>query len=75
MISLLGCFWIILEGNVVVYVKEENVRTFTIKEIYDPNTLNKTLYLIFSTNAPSFNELVALWQNNIGKTLEKVYVL
>ena len=60
MISLLGFVWIILECNVVVYVKEEDVGTFTIKEIYDPKTLNKTLYLILSMNTPSFDELVAL---------------
>ena len=74
-ISLLCFFWIILKCNVVVYVKGKDVGTFTIKEIYDPKTMNKTLYLILPTNTPSFNELVALWEKNMGNTMEKVYVL
>lgn len=40
----------------------------------DPRTLNKILYLRPAQNIYSFNELVALWEKKIGKTLEKVYV-
>ena len=60
--------------NAVVYVKEEDIGTFTIKAVDDPRTLNKTLYLRLPANTLSFNELVALWEKKIGKTLEKVYV-
>lgn len=40
----------------------------------DPRTLNKILYLRPPQNTYSFNELVALWEKKIGKTLEKIYV-
>ena len=55
-------------------MKEEDVGTFAIKAADDPRTLNKTLYLRLPANTLSFNELVALWEKKIGKTLEKVYV-
>eukprot|EP01018_Ginkgo_biloba_P008362 Gb_21755 [translate_table: standard] len=63
------------DGNTkAVFVKEEDIGTFTIKAVDDPRTLNKTLYLRLPANIFSFNELVALWEKKIGKTLEKVYV-
>nr|M1T9X3.1 RecName: Full=Phenylcoumaran benzylic ether reductase IRL1; AltName: Full=Isoflavone reductase-like 1; Short=GbIRL1; Short=IFR-like protein 1 [Ginkgo biloba]AGG40646.1 isoflavone reductase-like protein [Ginkgo biloba] len=63
------------DGNAkAVFVKEEDIGTFTIKSVDDPRTLNKTLYLRLPANTFSFNELVALWEKKIGKTLEKVYV-
>ena len=40
----------------------------------DPRTLNKTLAFRPPKNIYSFNELVALWEKKIGKTLEKTYV-
>lgn len=40
----------------------------------DPRTLNKTLLLRPPKNIYSFNELVALWEKKIGKSLEKIYV-
>ena len=63
------------DGNAkVVFVKEEDIGTFAIKAVDDPRTLNKTLYLRLSANTYSFNELVALWEKKINKTLEKVYI-
>ncbi|KAH9319820.1 hypothetical protein KI387_021589 [Taxus chinensis] len=63
------------DGNVkAVYIKEEDVGTFTIKAVDDPRTLNKVLYLRLPTNSISTNDLVALWESKIGKTLEKVYL-
>jgi len=63
------------DGNAkAVYVKEEDIGTYTIRAVDDPRTLNKTLYLRLPANTLSFNELVALWEQKIGKTLEKVYV-
>jgi len=41
----------------------------------DPRTLNKILYLRPPKNIYSFNDVVALWEKKIGKTLEKIYVL
>merc|ERR1712034_13293 len=45
-----------------------------IKAVDDPRTLNKILYIKPPKNIYSFNELVALWEKKIGKTLEKIYV-
>ena len=60
--------------NAAVYVKEEDIGTFTIKAVDDPRTLNKTLYLRLPANTLSFNELVGIWEKKIDKTLDKVYV-
>jgi len=63
------------DGNAkVVFVKEEDIGTFTIKAADDPRTLNKILYLRLPANTYSINELVALWEKKIGKTLEKTYI-
>jgi hypothetical protein len=40
----------------------------------DSRTLNKTVLIKPPKNIYSFNELVALWEKKIGKTLEKTYV-
>lgn len=45
-----------------------------IRAVDDPRTLNKSLYIKPPSNIYSFNELVALWEKKIGKTLEKEYV-
>jgi len=55
-------------------VKEEDIGTFTIKAVDDPRTLNKILYLRLPANTFSLNELVALWEKKIGKSLEKTYI-
>ncbi|KAH9319891.1 hypothetical protein KI387_021660, partial [Taxus chinensis] len=63
------------DGNSkAVYVKEEDVGTFTIKSVDDPRALNKILYMRLPANTLSSNELVALWEKKIGKTLEKKYL-
>ncbi|KAJ4700862.1 isoflavone reductase-like protein [Melia azedarach] len=63
------------DGNAkVVYNKEDDIATYTIKAVDDPRTLNKILYIRPPKNTYSFNELVALWEKKIGKTLEKTYV-
>jgi hypothetical protein len=53
---------------------EEDIATYTIRAVDDPRTLNKTVYLRPPKNIYSYNELVALWEKKIGKTLEKIYV-
>ena len=53
---------------------EEDVATYTTKAVDNPRTLNKAIYLRLPENTLSVNELVALWENKIGKTLEKLYV-
>ncbi|XP_058088450.1 phenylcoumaran benzylic ether reductase Pyrc5-like [Magnolia sinica] len=63
------------DGNPkAIFVKEEDIGTFTIKAVDDPRTLNKILYLRPAGNIYSFNELVSLWERKIGKTLERIYV-
>ena len=58
----------------IVFVDEEDVATYTIKAMDEPRTLNKDLYLWILENTWSMNKLVALLENKIGKTLEKLYV-
>lgn len=53
---------------------ERDIGTYTIKAVDDPRTLNKTLYIKPPKNIYSFNEVAALWEKKIGKTLEKIYV-
>ncbi|KAK4599797.1 hypothetical protein RGQ29_009726 [Quercus rubra] len=63
------------DGNTkAIFNKEEDIGTYTIKSVDDPRALNKVLYIRPPGNIYSFNELVALWEKKIGKTLEKVYV-
>ncbi|XP_059457191.1 phenylcoumaran benzylic ether reductase POP1-like [Corylus avellana] len=63
------------DGNPkAIFVKEEDIATYTIKAADDPRTLNKILYLRPPANILSFNEIVLLWEKKIGKTLEKIYV-
>ncbi|XP_058092062.1 phenylcoumaran benzylic ether reductase Betv6-like [Magnolia sinica] len=63
------------DGNPkAIFVKEDDIGTFTIKAVDDPRTLNKVLYLRPPANIYSFNDLVSLWEKKIGKTLERIYV-
>eukprot|EP00252_Welwitschia_mirabilis_P011859 TRINITY_DN2635_c0_g1_i2.p1 TRINITY_DN2635_c0_g1~~TRINITY_DN2635_c0_g1_i2.p1 ORF type:complete len:271 (+),score=38.40 TRINITY_DN2635_c0_g1_i2:209-1021(+) len=63
------------DGNVkVVYVKEEDIGTYTIKAVDDPRTLNRVLYLRPPANTLTYNDLVEMWEKKIGKTLEKTYL-
>lgn len=63
------------DGNVkAVFNEEHDIGTFTIKTVDDPRTLNKIVYIRPPKNIYSLNELVALWENKIGKTLEKEYM-
>lgn len=57
-----------------VFNHEGDIGTYTIKAVDDPRTLNKILYIRPPKNTYSFNEVVALWEKLIGKTLEKTYV-
>lgn len=58
----------------VIYNKEEDIGTYTIRAIDDPRTLNKILYIRPPANTYSTNELVSLWEKKIGRTLERTYV-
>ncbi|KAI3415100.1 uncharacterized protein J3R85_015404 [Psidium guajava] len=60
---------------IVVFVKEEDIATHTIKAVDDPRTLNKILYLRPPATVLSFSEIVSLWEKKIGTTLDKTYLL
>ncbi|OMO75175.1 NmrA-like protein [Corchorus olitorius] len=63
------------DGNPkAIFNYEGDIATYTIRAVDDPRTLNKTLYIMPPKNIYSLNELVALWEKLIGKTLEKTYV-
>ncbi|KAJ9537801.1 hypothetical protein OSB04_030534 [Centaurea solstitialis] len=63
------------DGNVKgVFMKERDVATFTISTVDDPRTLNKVMYLRPPGNVYSLNELVELWEQKIGKQLEKIHI-
>ena len=57
-----------------VFNYEGDIGSYTIRAFDDPRTLDKTLYTRPPKNTYSLNELVALWEKLIGKTLEKTYV-
>ncbi|XP_021762212.1 isoflavone reductase-like protein [Chenopodium quinoa] len=52
-----------------IYNMEEDIAMYTIKAIDDPRTLNKILHIRPPPNIYSFNELVSLWENKLGKKL------
>ncbi|KAJ0009799.1 hypothetical protein Pint_34702 [Pistacia integerrima] len=58
----------------VIYNKEDDIATYTIRAVDDPRTLNKILYIRPPANIYSFNDLVSLWEKKIGKTLERIYI-
>ncbi|KAJ0010899.1 hypothetical protein Pint_34692 [Pistacia integerrima] len=67
--------FILGDGNPkVIYNKEDDVATYTIRAVDDPRTLNKILYIRPPANIYSFNDLVSLWEKKIGKTLERIYI-
>jgi hypothetical protein len=45
-----------------------------IKAVDDPRTLNKQLMIWPEPNIKSMNEVVQLWENKIGHSLDKKYV-
>jgi hypothetical protein len=42
--------------------------------VNDPHTLNKQLMIQPEPNIKSMNEVVQLWENKIGHSLDKTYV-
>jgi len=68
-ISILG------DGNSkVIFVKEEDIATYTIKAADDPRALDKILYMRPQANIYSHNELISLWEKKTGKTFERIYI-
>lgn len=58
-----------------VFMNEENVAEYTIEAVDDPRTLNKILHMRPPENILSFDEIVAMWEFKIGKSLKKRYIL
>ncbi|KAM6586385.1 hypothetical protein CsatA_008990 [Cannabis sativa] len=60
------------DGNKkAIYVDEDDIAKYTIKTIDDPRTMNKTVYLRPPKNILSQREVVQVWENLIGKELQK----
>ncbi|CAM6102570.1 unnamed protein product [Calypogeia fissa] len=59
------------EGKISV-IDEADIAAYTVMAIDDPRTLNKTLSIRPELIAP--NEIVAIWEKNLGYPLEKIYV-
>ncbi|CAK7339448.1 unnamed protein product [Dovyalis caffra] len=63
------------DGNTkVVFNREDDIATYTIKAVDDPRTVNKNLYIKPPANIISSNDLVSLWEMKIGKRIERIYV-
>uniref|UniRef100_A0A0D6QX63 NmrA-like domain-containing protein n=1 Tax=Araucaria cunninghamii TaxID=56994 RepID=A0A0D6QX63_ARACU len=63
------------EGNVKAYfVTGPDIGAYTIKAMDDPHTLNKSLHFRPPQNFLSLNELAAIWEKKIAKTLKRVIV-
>ncbi|XP_061983182.1 phenylcoumaran benzylic ether reductase POP1-like isoform X3 [Populus nigra] len=58
----------------VVFNKEDDIATYTIKAVDDPRAVNKTLFIKPPSNIISSNDLVSLWEKKIGKKIERIYV-
>ncbi|CAM6007273.1 unnamed protein product [Sphagnum balticum] len=68
-------FTLLGDGNAkVIYNSEEDIGTFMIKAVDDPRTLNKQLMTQVEPIIKSMNEVVQLWENKIGHSLDKTYV-
>ncbi|KAL1532246.1 isoflavone reductase [Salvia divinorum] len=57
-----------------VFMDEDDIATYTIKSVDDPRTLNKTVYLRPPENILSQRQLVQIWENLSGNTLEKTTI-
>ncbi|XP_047970791.1 isoflavone reductase homolog [Salvia hispanica] len=63
------------DGNAkAVFMDEDDIATYTIKSIDDPRTLNKTVYIRPPENILSQRELVQIWENLSGNTLERTSI-
>ncbi|CAL4949352.1 unnamed protein product [Urochloa decumbens] len=58
----------------VFFVNEKDMGAVAMKAVEDPRTLNRILHLRPQDNLCSLDKLVSLWENKIGKVLEKIYV-
>uniref|UniRef100_A0A7N0ZXU9 NmrA-like domain-containing protein n=1 Tax=Kalanchoe fedtschenkoi TaxID=63787 RepID=A0A7N0ZXU9_KALFE len=68
-------FHIYGDGSVKAYfVAGSDIGKFTIKALYDPRTLNKSVHFRPKSNYFCINELASLWESKIGRVLPRVTV-
>ncbi|KAJ3674143.1 hypothetical protein LUZ60_006135 [Juncus effusus] len=68
----LDCFQIYGDGNVkAFFVAGSDIGKFTIKTAYDPRACNKTIHFRPACNRLSMNEMAALWEAKIRRTLPR----
>ncbi|EPS61940.1 hypothetical protein M569_12853 [Genlisea aurea] len=57
-----------------VFNEERDIATYTILAVDDPRALNTVVYIQPEKNIISYGDLAALWEEKIGKKLERVHV-
>jgi hypothetical protein len=62
------------DGNMKVYLVDENDATIIIKAIDDPRTLNKQLVYRPKPDTLSMNKVVEIFEEKTGHNLEKTYI-
>ncbi|PKI60508.1 hypothetical protein CRG98_019162 [Punica granatum] len=68
-------FQIYGDGSIKAYfVAGTDIGKFTMKAIDDERTLNKTVHFRPQSNHYNMNELAALWEEKIGRTLPRVTI-
>lgn len=58
----------------VVWNNEEDIASYVIHSIEDPRAKNKTIYICPPENVLSLNEVVSIWEEISGTTLQKTYI-
>lgn len=63
------------DGNTkAIFVTEEDIATYTILAVDDPRAENKFVHIRLSANILSQKEVVMLWEQKIGKSLDKTFM-
>ncbi|GLJ50637.1 hypothetical protein SUGI_1078750 [Cryptomeria japonica] len=63
------------DGNIKAYfVTGEDIGKYTIKAVEDVRTVNKSVHFRPPKNFLTLNELAAIWEKKIGKTLPRVCI-
>ncbi|TVT99844.1 hypothetical protein EJB05_54753, partial [Eragrostis curvula] len=58
----------------VIFVHEKDMSMLVMRAVEDPRTLNKILYVRPPANVCSFSHLVSLWEDKIGRSLDKYHM-
>lgn len=60
--------------SVVIFVHEDDMSMLVTKTVDDPRTLNKILYVRPPANICSFSDLVGIWEDKTGKSIDKYHM-